>query len=285
MANYGYRQQSEWKKALAYSSGVYIAVLALLYFVYIRTQLEQSQEVLSGGIEINYGTDEIGMGTDYTSMQQVSSAPNANNRPPQDVREAITSPAKAQTEADERRIATQDFEEAPTVKSSNNPEVKAKPVDKPVTNNDHSQPEEEKKPVINQNALYKGNQSTGTGAGDGTGDQAGNQGKQTGNNLSTSYEGTGSGGGGIALNLSGRYFTSRPTIQDDGQSTGSIAVQITVDRSGNIKSAKAGVRGTTLSNSALWSKCEQSVLKAKLNPIAEGPELQAGTVVFTFILR
>ncbi|HYH55789.1 MAG TPA: energy transducer TonB [Anseongella sp.] len=286
MANYQYSdQQPQWKKALAYSSGVYIAILLVLYFVYIRTQLEKSEEILSGGIEINYGTDEIGMGTDYTSMEEASTSPEANTRPPQEVREEVVSSARPVAEADERRIATQDFEDAPGVKSSNNPEVKPKAVEGPVTANDHSQPEEKKEPVVNQNALYKGSQSTGAGAGDGTGNQAGNQGKQTGNNLSNSYEGTGSGGGGIALNLAGRYFTSRPTIQDEGQTTGKIAVQITVDRSGNVKTAKAGARGTTLSSSALWAKCEQAVLKAKLNPIAQGPELQAGTVVFTFILR
>lgn len=286
MADYQYSdQQPQWKKALAYSSGVYIAILLLLYFVYIRTQLEKNEEILSGGIEINYGTDEVGMGTDYTSMEEVSSSPEANNRPPQEVREEVTSSPNPVAEADERRIATQDFEEAPTVKSSDNPEVKPKAVEGPVTTNDHSQPEEEKKPVVNQNALYKGDQSTGAGAGDGTGNQAGNQGKQTGNNLSNSYEGTGSGGGGIALNLAGRRFTVLPSIQDDGQTPGKIAVQITVDRSGTVKTAKAGARGTTLSNSALWAKCEQAVMRAKLNQIAEGPELQAGTIVFTFINR
>lgn len=286
MANYQYIDHpSQWKKALAWTSGVYIAILLILYFVYIRTQQETTEEILSGGIEINYGPDEVGMGTDYTSMEAVSASPDANNRPPQETREEIVSSANPVPEADERRIATQDFEDAPTVKSSNNPEVAAKPVEGPVTTNDHSQPEEEKKPVVNQNALYKGSQSEGAGTGDGTGNQAGNQGARTGNNLSNSYEGTGSGGGGIALNLAGRYFTSRPVLQDDGQTTGKIAVQITVDRSGNVKTAKAGARGTTISNASLWAKCEQAVMKAKLNPAAKGPELQAGVVVFTFILR
>ncbi|QEC52728.1 hypothetical protein EDD80_11256 [Anseongella ginsenosidimutans] len=286
MANYQYIDQPpQWKKALAYASGVYIVILLVLYFVYIRTQQETREEILSGGIEINYGPDEVGMGTDYTSMEAVSASPEANNRPPVETQEEVAASSNPVPEADERRIATQDFEEAPAVKSSNNPEVTAKPVEGPVTNNDHSQPEEKKEPVVNQNALYKGNQSEGAGSGDGTGTQAGNQGAQTGNNLSNSYEGTGSGGGGIALNLAGRYFTSRPTLQDDGQSTGKIAVQITVDRSGNIKTAKAGARGTTISSAALWAKCEQAVMNAKLNPIAKGPEIQAGTVVFTFILR
>lgn len=275
----------QWKKALAYTSGVYIALLLLLYFIYINTQRDVTEEILSGGIEINYGTSEYGMGTDYTSVEAVSAAPEANNRPPQETRDRVVSTSKPVPEADERRITTQDFEDAPTVRSSNNPEIVAKPVEEPITSNDHSQPEENKEPIVNQNALYKGSQSDGRGGGDGTSDQAGNQGAQTGNNLSDSYEGTGSGGGGIALNLAGRYFTTRPVLQDDGQTEGRVAVQITVDRRGNVKTATAGVRGTTLSNAALWEKCEQAVLRARLNSAPQGPELQAGTVVFTFILR
>src|SRR3546814_2925143 len=70
-------------------------------------------------------------------MEAVSASPNANNRPPQETRVEIVSAANPVPDADERRITTQDFEDAPAVKSSNNPEVKAKPVEAPVTSNDH----------------------------------------------------------------------------------------------------------------------------------------------------
>src|SRR3546814_16835952 len=135
MANYQYIEYPpQWKKALAYTSGVYIAILLVLYFVYIHTQKEATEEILSGGIEINYGPDETGIGTDYTSMEAVSASPNANDRPPQETREEIVSAANPVPDADARRIPTQDFEAAPAVKSSNNPEVKAKhaePTEKP----------------------------------------------------------------------------------------------------------------------------------------------------------
>src|SRR3546814_4347118 len=113
MANYQYIEYPpQWKKALAYTSGVYIAILLVLYFVYIHTQKEATEEILSGGIEINYGPDETGIGTDYTSMEAVSASPNANNRPPQETREEIVSAANPVPDADERRITTQDFEDA-----------------------------------------------------------------------------------------------------------------------------------------------------------------------------
>lgn len=277
---------SQWKKALAWSLGVYVALILIFYFVYIKTQINSQEEFFGGGIEINYGTVEEGAGTDYTSIDQVSAAPEANRRPPVKEQEAsVASPDPSQ--AEERRILTDDQgpEDVPTVKSSTNPDIEPKPLENPVTSNDHSRPEKEKEPVLNENALYKGTPSKGEGRGDGTGEQAGNQGAPTGNNLSDSYEGTGSGGGGVALNLSGRWFITRPGIKDDGQSTGKIAVQIAVNRNGDVVEAKAGARGTTISSPSLWRKCEQAVKAAKLNAISEGPEMQTGVITFTFILQ
>src|SRR3546814_7007878 len=113
MANYQYIEYPpQWKKALAYTSGVYIAILLVLYFVYIHTQKEATEEILSGGIEINYGPDETGIGTDYTSMDAVSASPTANNRPPQETREELVSAAHPVPDDDERSITTKAFEDA-----------------------------------------------------------------------------------------------------------------------------------------------------------------------------
>src|SRR3546814_11255777 len=128
MANYQYIEYPpQWKKALAYTSGVYIAILLVLYFVYIHTQKEATEEILSGGIEINYGPDETGIGTDYTSMEAVSASPNATNRPPQEAREEIVSAATQVPAADERRIHTQALQAPPAATSPNTPQIKTTP--------------------------------------------------------------------------------------------------------------------------------------------------------------
>ena len=88
-----------------------------------------------------------------------------------------------------------------------------------------------------------------------------------------------------AFDIVDANFITKPKIQDDGQTAGKITVDITVDKNGNIRTAKAGGRGTTISNAALWYKCENAVLGCKLNALATGPEIQAGKVVFTFILE
>src|SRR3546814_12798495 len=123
MANYQYIEYPpQWKKALAYTSGVYIAILLVLYFVYIHTQKAATEEILSGGIEINYGPDETGIGKDYTSMEAVSASPNATNRTTQETREGIVPDAHPVHAADERRITNHDFDDHTAVTSSNNPD-------------------------------------------------------------------------------------------------------------------------------------------------------------------
>src|SRR5690606_27441879 len=158
----------------------------------------------------------------------------------QETRDRVVSTSKPVPEADERRITTQDFEDAPTVRSSNNPEIVAKPVEEPITSNDHSQPEENKEPIVNQNAFYKGSQSDGRGGGDDANDKAGNQGAKPATTLAGSYEGAGYGGGGSAPNQAGPYFTTRPVLQEDGQTEGRLTLQITLHRRGNVKAATAG---------------------------------------------
>jgi len=250
----------------------------LCYFFYIKVQIP-IEEIETGGIVINYGTSETGMGDDYTSMEEPAIGENITDEPivdPNRPNSPVTS-----SSSDAKDVLTQDLEDAPTVvdknpKSSNTSTT---------TNTNTSTVTEPAKPNVDQRALFKGKKNNGTGGGDGTGNTPGNQGAPDGDPNSKSYTGGGSGGNGIALNLNGRKFISLPRIQDDGQTSGKITVDISVDKNGTIVTAKAGGRGTTISNANLWDKCERAVLGCKLNAISSGPEIQAGSVIFTFILE
>lgn len=259
-------------KAFFYSVIVYMVLAVACFFGFLTLPYTQKQ-VNTGGIEVNFGTSDKGMGADYTSSENPSVAPRTSHR---------TASAAAASEEHAPRgnqktteVFTQNNEDAAAldVKKKNTRAAKS-------TNLQAARTEK-----VNTNALYKGAAQTGTGGGDGNTDQPGNQGKQNGSVLSNSYTGTGTGGGGIALNLEGRNFIARPTLSDDGQSEGRITVQITVNRDGNITTAKAGGRGTTIQNASLWRKCEDAARQAKLNPIADGPEIQAGKVIFSFKLQ
>jgi outer membrane biosynthesis protein TonB len=268
-------ETSSNSKALISTVTIHAVLLLICYFIYIHVQIPV-EEIEQGGIVINYGTSETGMGTDIRSMDEPSMAENISTEPIVDPnRPSVNTTEQTSTEKD---VLTQDTEDAPSVvdqqKNSSN------------TSEATSNNTEPKKPSVDQRALFKGKRNNATGGGDGTGTVPGNQGASNGDPNSNSYTGGGNGSGsGIALNLSGRKFLSLPRIEDNGQTQGKISVDIVVDRNGTIITAKAGGRGTTISNTALWNKCEKAVLGTKLNATTTGPEIQAGSVIFTFLLE
>ncbi len=267
--------ENNYPKAILISF-VVMAALISLSFLWIVSRPEPIDEVGTGGIIVNYGTSLEGFGEDYMSVEEPSMDPNANNKAPDKVIPNTDPQQNPVSETSDKQIATQDVEDAPAVTTTTKKTTAAPSV---------SPEAKVSKPVVNPNALYKGNKNNVTGQGDGTGTKPGNQGDKDGDPLSTNYGEGGSGNGGVSLSLASRRFVSLPSIQDEGQSSGKIAVEIRVDKTGIVQYARAGAKGTTLSDLKLWRKCEQAVLGAKLNQLDAAPELQIGTVVFNFKVR
>ncbi|UKJ08941.1 energy transducer TonB [Solitalea lacus] len=283
MAYAQHKEENNSGKAFMVTTTIYVVLVGICFWVHITNPYTPLQEQGEGGIVVNYGTSDVGMGTDYTSMEEPSISPNANNKIPEEKVENIAPTKPSEATKQEDALITQDNEDAPAIKTAPDKVVKTEPKQPVTTTKTSTETAKEQLPKVNPNALYKGKKTqSGIGGGDGTGNEPGNQGKITGDPNSTNYNGTGTGNGGVALTLEGRKFLSRPSIEDDGQQAGKVAVKITVDRDGNITAANAGARGTTISNTALWKKCERAVLQCKLNPINSGPETQIGMVVITF---
>ncbi len=270
-----YKEEKHSGKALFSSLAIHTLLLLGCYFFFIRVEIPV-EEIETGGIVINYGTSDEGMGVDYTSMDEPAIGPVISTVPIEDPNRPNSS-ANATSSNAEQDVLTQDMEDAP--------EVNDRTSSQNTSGSTSTESPAEKPPSVDQRAIFKGNRNSGTGGGDGTGNTPGNQGRPDGDPASTNYTGGSGSGGGIALNLSGRKFVSLPKIQDDGQTAGKITVDITVDKTGTIVTARAGGRGTTISNAALWSKCEKAVLGSKVNAIIEGPDIQAGSITFNFTLK
>ncbi|WP_443938275.1 energy transducer TonB [Pedobacter sp. MW01-1-1] len=269
-------EENNYPKAIAISTGIMAFLLAISFFIVIGS-FQPPEEVGTGGMVVNYGTSETGMGDDYMSIEEPSADPNANGKAPDKVTpdEEVT-PNNTEQSSDQE-IQTQNTEEALAITAKATKATSTTPT---------TQTEEKPaKPVINQNALYKGKKNTGQGQGDGTGTEPGNQGSVNGDPLANNYGEGGSGNGNVALSLAGRKFIDIPRIQDDGQSRGKIAVRIRVDKNGKIVDARAGAKGTTLSDLALWKKCENAVIGASLNKLESAPEVQEGVVIFNFKVK
>lgn len=157
-------------------------------------------------------------------------------------------------------IVNQDTEEAPISSKRNETVTPKKENEKPA------------EPAINQNALFsKGRVKKGNGGSQGI------------------SEGSGSGAGGngegkgVSFNLGGRGAKELVPPSASNNTPGKIVVEIFVDKEGNVVRAKAGVKGTTISNSNLYRKCEQAARKCKFAADPNAPEEQRGTITYRFV--
>ena len=166
---------------------------------------------------------------------------------------------------DDNNELTQQSEDVPlTSKKTPSPtKNKKKPKD-----NVKPQSEETK---IDQNALFtKGKVKKGsggsTGVGEGSGKGSGGEG----------------GGSGISFSLAGRGSKSLPLPTATSSENGSIVVEIRVDQEGNVVFAKAVWKGTTLTDTNLWRRCEQAAKKSKFTAKPDALELQPGKITYIF---
>ena len=271
--NYRNQEENYYPRAILISSGILLAFLIISYFIIIGNPIAQ---IGTGGIIVNYGTAPEGMGDEYMSVEEPSMDPEANAALPDQVVPDASPEDVASQQVSDKTIATQDMEDAPEVVTE----------EKASTNTPVATPKkEESKPTINPNALYTGKKNDATGRGDGTGNVAGNEGTKEGDPLSSDYGPGGSGFGDVGLEVANRTWAVRPQIEDNGQVTGRVAVQVTVNREGEIINARAGVRGTTIENGAIWEKCERAILNAKLNSLENAPVSQQGIVIINFKVK
>ena len=269
------QQENNYPKAVAIASGIMGFLLLISFFIVIGS-FQPPEEAGMGGMVVNYGTAAEGMGDDYTSIEEPSSDPNANGKAPDKVTpEEKVTPNNA-TESSEKEVQTQNTEDAIAVNT--------KPVKKPTTTAPTTVTEDKPaKPVINQNALYKGKKNTGQGKGDGTGSTPGNQGSINGDPLAPNYGEGGSGNGNTPIAL--RHFSNLVVPQDDGQKTGRIAIRIYFNKAGDITRANQELKGSTITDTELVNKCIQAVLKSSLSKSDVGGDNQTGVVVFNFKVK
>lgn len=273
-----YNEENNYPKAFLISGGVMVLFLLVSYFIVFG--ISEPQIVGTGGIVVNYGTSAEGMGDDYMSVDEPATSPDIPEKQPDKVVPEETATPTPSTESNEKSVVTQEAEDAPVVRT---------PKDKKATNvastATKESPKPNTKPEVNQSALYKGPKKSGMGKGDGTGSTPGNQGDPDGDPLASNYGSGGSGFGNVGLTLKNRRFLNLPKINDDGQQAGKIYVEIRVDKTGEVVFARAGVKGTTLSDQGLWRKCEQAVMGASLNQLESAPDVQIGVVVFNFKVK
>ena len=274
-------------KATAYTALI-CAALFFLFFFLQWTLPQIPPPVLDEGIEVNLGNSETGLGDIAPQLPGTPSNTDQTNvsRPPSS---AAVQP-KQNITADENGD-----EEINNATKIVKPEIKNKPVTNTTVVKKHSEntvAAPAPKPVVPK-ALYKGGTTNGNGGNNadsynGVKDQGiaggkGDKGKPNGNPNSDSYTGnggTGKSGVSIRSGLDGRRFSHFPSFQDEFNENAKVAIDITVDKAGNVINENLNLNGTTTTNTAIRNIALKKAKQLKLN--AGNDEEQRGTIVFNF---
>lgn len=282
-------------KASAYTA--MICVLVFLVFFFLQWTLPQIPPPDFGeGIEVNLGNSETGLG---------DIAPQLPGEPSVTEDSKTAPPRSAQTPSNQPRINTDEYADgdAPAVNKTNKPADKV--LSTPSTTVKKTNPTAVTNPTPappKPKALFKGGTSTTTSGNradsyngvrnQGIAGGKGDQGNPNGNPNSDSYQGNaasgkggagGSGGVSIRSGLDGRRITRLPSFEDEFNENAKVAVDITVDKAGNVIMAIVNPRGTTTTNTNIRNIALRKARGLKLNSGAA--EQQTGTLVFNFKLR
>jgi outer membrane biosynthesis protein TonB len=248
------------------------------------------------GIEVNFGLEETGVGLIEPSgtKSQEESVPAAKS---------ASTPGYV-----EESILTQEHEEAPEVIKTD-PAVekkrlgqieaeKARRAEIEMERTRREQEEIERKKIEaeqkrladiidkTRNALEGAiNSGTNTNS-EGVKEGEGNQGSPTGSTGSRNHsDGSGYGNKGVSYVLDGREFRKLPRPEYNYQAEGKVVVEVSVDRSGKVVQAIAGIKGSNTLDEYLLRVAREAALEAQFDASPDAPAIQKGSITYIFILK
>ncbi|MDD2304826.1 MAG: cell envelope integrity protein TolA [Prolixibacteraceae bacterium] len=284
-----------------------VILIFLLYFGILITK--PATPPFEEGILVNFGDSETGLGLEEPapgerepSVKPIESASEKVVLPPP--------PSKKVSSPDDDPIVTQDVEKTVAVKTP-----KKKAVEKVIDPEKQRLAEEERLQKAEQLRQQKEEQqrlaqaaaeqrkigeinsrakNVFGGGGKGSPDSkstsqgitygTGNQGVPQGSANAERYGPGGGIGNGVSFSLDGRTSQSLPKPRYPGNEEGVVVVQVTVNKSGQVTKAEAGVRGSNTADPELISAAKKAALQAKFNVDNNAPAYQTGTITYRFVL-
>lgn len=258
------------------TAAVHGLLLLALYFLALRTPLPLPAEQ---GVEVNLGYSDQGTGNvqpeqPTLAASQPLSAPNAAPQARDEFVTQNTDEAPALPPRRSERPANRDLRPVRT-----EPAPRPQPEPQPAAT-----PPAEPQPRVNERALFRGSGSGTAGGSEGITGQPGDQGRPEGLREINRYEGQGGQGGGPSFSLGGRgaKYLDRPGSNFREQ--GNVVIDIWVDKAGKVVRAEVSLRGTTIVDSNLRNQALRAALNSNFTADANAPELQRGTITYTFII-
>ena len=261
-----YLETEEEKKSFAITSTLFV-IMFILFFYLGLTSLDPPPE---NGIAINFGTTEFGSGN-IQPTEAIQSAPKATT-----AKQATSSDDDVLSQDTEEAVVMKQTKKTQPTKETAKEEVKPKPKENP-------QPSKSTSDALS--SLINGPKSDGKAkGGEGNDNIAGDKGSLNGDPYANSYYGSGSGTGNRSgWGLNGRQISSRGKEIQKCNEFGTVVVQITVNRNGNVIAAKY-TKGTTNTNPCLVEPALATARKYKWQADANAPETQIGFITVNFKL-
>src|SRR5471030_1633803 len=103
-----YQEENNYPKAFLATGLILAVIFAICYFIVFTNPPVPPDG--TGGLLVNYGTTDAGMGRDITSKEEVSKAEKANNTPPDKVTPTDASEQKTQDDG-AKKVVTQNIED------------------------------------------------------------------------------------------------------------------------------------------------------------------------------
>lgn len=284
---------SEKKKGFVGTAVIHAGLFVLMLIISFSIPPPVVEEE---GILVNFGTDETGLG-----IVEPSPAPAVEEIvPPPPPQNVVT--------AEEEPLLTQNNEEAPEVKKvdpeaerKRREQIEAERIRREELEAERrriEQAEAEKRRIEAEQkrqeeiasktrAALAGAKNAGTSStSEGVAGGQGNQGSPTGSVDSQNRgEGGGLGDSGISYSLEGRGVQKLPRPNYDYQEGGRVVVEVSVDRSGKVTQAVAGIRGSTTLNEHLLRVAREAALETRFDPKPDAPPVQKGSITYNFILK
>lgn len=286
-------------------------IMALILFIIFTFGLKYLDPPDEYGIAVNFGTSEVGSGSNQSNeaMQTPPQEEVVEEEVPEEIMEPVeevetvpTEPTPTPTKAED--VITQDNTETIKINKQKEADRKAEEARKRKAEQQRlarleaerirkeKAAAEAKKRAEQQakkaklDAMMGGlNSGKGTGgSGDGDDDKAGDKGSPDGDPNAKGYYGSGSGGSGGNYRLGNRNAIATPKPIYDCNEQGRVVVSISVNKSGTVIGANAGVKGTTNAAPCLLKRAKEAALKTKFNADNNAPAKQVGTIIYNFTL-
>lgn len=82
--------------------------------------------------------------------------------------------------------------------------------------------------------------------------------------------------------MKNRSIATPPVISNATENKGTVVVDVTIDRYGNVLTTKAGAPGSTTSSEYLYIKAEYAAKSTRFNEHLRGPHRTKGTIIITY---